>query len=158
MAFLWSQLRQDSYKWPEGEVSPAILGLVAAKPPITGGRFLNSTEQIIVNLNIEELATDFLKKLLKPDKKKQMGSLANIDIPSLIQYIGVLQVNCMDPRNYFGHDLVQEAVTRLDEVPNTAPTYGALVMSKLSYKFSYHIQRRSCSELKNIFLTMILTE
>ena len=87
-----------------------------------------------------------------------MGSLANIDIPSLIQYIGVLQVNCMDPRNYFGHDLVQEAVTRLDEVPNTAPTYGALVMSKLSYNYSYHIQRRSCGELKNLLLTTILTE
>ena len=80
-----------------------------------------------------------LKFLSRPDKKKQMGSLANIDIPSLIQYIGVLQVNCMDPRNYFGHDLVQEAVTRLDEVPNTAPTYGALVMSKLSFKFIYAI-------------------
>ena len=98
------------------------------------------------------------KFLSRPDKKKQMGSLANIDIPSLIQYIGVLQVNCMDPRNYFGHDLVQEAVTRLDEVPNTAPTYGALVMSKLSYNYSYHIQRRSCGELKNLLLTTILTE
>ena len=84
-----------------------------------------------------------LKFLSRPDKKKQMGSLANIDIPSLIQYIGVLQVNCMDPRNYFGHDLVQEAVTRLDEVPNTAPTYGALVMSKLSFKFNNYTHGRS---------------
>jgi hypothetical protein len=42
----------------------------------------------------------------------------------------VLQVNCKDPRNYFGFDLVQEAVNRLDQVSNTAPTYGALVMSE----------------------------
>jgi hypothetical protein len=56
--------------------------------------------------------------------------LSNIDIPSLISYIGVLQVNCKDPRNYFGYDLVQEAVNRLDQVSNTAPTYGALVMSE----------------------------
>ncbi len=65
MAFLWTQIRPNSYKWPEGEISPAILGLVAAKPPIAGGRFLNSTEQIIVNLNIEDMATEFLKKLVK---------------------------------------------------------------------------------------------
>jgi hypothetical protein len=64
-----------------------------------------------------------------------MGTLANVDIPSLIQYIGVLQVNCMDPRNYFGYDLVQEAVKRLDEVTNTAPTYGALVMSNFVLLF-----------------------
>jgi hypothetical protein len=30
---LWSQVRNESSKWPEGEVASAILGLVAAKPP-----------------------------------------------------------------------------------------------------------------------------
>jgi hypothetical protein len=129
VAFLWSQTRPDSYKWPEGEITSAILGLVSAKPPITGGRFLNSTEQLIVNVNLEEINSDFLKKSLKPDKKKQVGTLGNLDLSSLIQYIGVLQVNCRDPRNYFGHDLVQEAVTRLDDITNTAPTFGALIMT-----------------------------
>ena len=130
VSFLWTQTRADSFKWPEGEVTSAILGLVAAKPPTSGGKFVNVTEQLIVNINIQDLASDFMRKVLKPDKKKQVGTMANIDISSLIQYIGVLQVNCKDPRNYFGYDLVQEAATRLDEVSNTAPTYGALVMSK----------------------------
>ena len=71
----------------------------------------------------------------RPNKKKQVGTMANIDISSLIQYIGVLQVNCKDPRKYFGYDLVQEAASRLDEVTHTAPTYGALVMSKFFLMF-----------------------
>jgi hypothetical protein len=65
VAFLWSQVRPETSKWPQGEVSSAILGLVAAKPPIQGGKFLDSTEQLIVNLNIEEMASDFLRRLLK---------------------------------------------------------------------------------------------
>jgi hypothetical protein len=65
VAFLWTQTRANSFKWPEGEVTSAILGLVAAKPPTAGGKFVNVTEQLIVNINIEEMASDFLKKVLK---------------------------------------------------------------------------------------------
>jgi hypothetical protein len=75
------------------------------------------------------MASDFLNKVLKPDKKKQLGTMSNIDISSLIQYIGVLQVNCKDPSKYCGYNLVQEAASQLDEVTNTAPIYETLVMT-----------------------------
>ncbi len=65
VAFLWTQTRAESFKWPEGEVTSAILGLVAAKPPTSGGKFANVTEQLIVNINIEDMASDFLKKVMK---------------------------------------------------------------------------------------------
>ena len=64
-AFLWSQVHRETSKWPEGEVSSAILGLVAAKPPVEGGKFLDPKNQLIINLNIEQMAADFLSKLLK---------------------------------------------------------------------------------------------
>lgn len=67
-----------------------------------------------------------------------MGTLGNIDVPTLISYIGVLQVNCKDPRNYLGFDLVQEAANRLDDVSNTAPTFGALIAS-MSARNSFQI-------------------
>ena len=65
VAFLWTQARKDTSKWPEGEISPAILGLFAAKPPVQGGKCPDAKDQHIVDLNIEAMATSFLKTLLK---------------------------------------------------------------------------------------------
>jgi hypothetical protein len=65
VSFIWSQVNPESSKWPEGEISPAILGLVSSKPPVEGGKFLDTKNQLIVNLNLEKMASDFMAKLLK---------------------------------------------------------------------------------------------
>jgi len=127
VGYIWSQADKSTFLWPEGEIGPGILGVAGYNPTNEGGRFKNITEQLIMTANIEALGAEFLLKTLTP-VRGQTG-LSNVDLPSLIQYIAVNQITCRNPFDYYGHDLVQHAVGKLDEVTHQAPTFGFLVLA-----------------------------
>lgn len=121
--FIKSQRNAHTHAWKPKESATAMLGIFSGDPTWRDRGKIDGAghnHEVLSTIHGMELGLSSL--LLR-------HGLDEINDALLAQYISALQVSCLDPRDFLGHDLVAEAIERIEEQRPVSVTLGPIILA-----------------------------